>query len=83
MNKPSLDELKIERSEAASAPSRMRWVVPAVFMAIIVAASWFFLFGTGGALEVTTARATGVEKEIPGRNRDDGQEGQRHDPPQR
>ena len=58
MSKPSLDELRIERKESSGSSSAWRWILAGIIViALGVAASWFFM-GRGGALEVTTARAT-------------------------
>ena len=65
MNKPSLDELKIERKEESTAPSPLRWIVLVALMVIIAASTWYFLSNTRGALEVTTARATELRANAP------------------
>ena len=58
MNKPSLDELKIERSTPTGSSSALWWLVPLALVAIVVVSAWFFLLRSGGPVEVTTARAT-------------------------
>jgi len=57
MNKPSLDELRIERSETGSSSSPWRWILPVLILAGVgIAAAYYFLLPQGG-LEVSTARA--------------------------
>lgn len=58
MNKPSLDELRIERSEPSGSSSPWRWLAPLLFVAIAAAAAAYYFLLPGGALQVTTARAT-------------------------
>jgi RND family efflux transporter MFP subunit len=57
MNRPSLEELKIERSEPASQSSIVKWLILVVLLAAVAVAAWFVFLRPGGATEVTTARA--------------------------
>ena len=58
MSRPSLDALKIDRSETpASGVSRAWWLAP-LFLAILAAVAWFTWWRPGGAIEVRTAVAT-------------------------
>ena len=58
MNKPSLDELKIERSETTQSSSPAKWLVPLVLVVAVAVAAWYFFLRPDAALEVTTAHAT-------------------------
>ena len=60
MNRPSLDELRIER-QADRAPSRLPvYLAWALVLAVAAAAAWYFLLRAEPALEVRTALAREV-----------------------
>jgi len=65
MNKPSLEELKIERTESSGSSSALRWLLLLLLLVVIAGLSGFFLLRSGGALEVTTVRATGLKAGAP------------------
>ncbi|MEJ2384080.1 MAG: efflux RND transporter periplasmic adaptor subunit [Xanthomonadales bacterium] len=57
MNRPSLDELRIDRSEApAPRGARVWWVAPVLIVAL-VAVAWFVWWRPADAIEVRTAAA--------------------------
>ena len=65
MNKPSLDELRIERSEAAAPSSPLRWLLPLLAVAIAAVAGWYFFLRPADALAVTTVRAIQLSSDAP------------------
>lgn len=57
MDRPSLDELKIERSEPSGSSSPWRWLLPLLLVVAAAATAGYFFLFAGGALEVSTVRA--------------------------
>ena len=56
MEKPNLDQLRIERRPEKESSS-WRWAIIIILAAIIAAAAWFFLSSRAGVAEVRTAAA--------------------------
>lgn len=63
MSKPSLDELRIERSDDADGTSPWAWLIPLLLVLAVVAVAGFFWMKPGQVIEVTTVSA----REITGR----------------
>ncbi|MGD8345791.1 MAG: efflux RND transporter periplasmic adaptor subunit [Lysobacterales bacterium] len=65
MNKPSLDELKIDRPESERSSFPLPWLAVAVLAAAVIVSAWYFLLRPEPALEVSTVRATPLSSAAP------------------
>lgn len=65
MTKPSLDALKIERTESSGPVSPLWWLLPLILVGLVAVAGWYFFMRPAGALEVSTARAKELSSNAP------------------
>ena len=61
MNRPSLDDLKIDRPEESSSGFRFWWLLP-VILVVVAAAAWYTWFRGPAAIEVDTVAATELRR---------------------